>query len=136
MPWNSEMPLESPPSRQGTLKNLQMKWLGKSDQEDEQTERHLIVEVDSFFCYFVQISLPLHFLISQKGVCQESENEESRFPNNHIRTSKYTKWTFLPMNLYEQLKRPANFYYVCIAILQVCFFFYFIFLTSPGRKRF
>ncbi len=40
------------------------------------------------------------------------------FASNEVTTSKYTLITFLPLNLFEQLSRPANFYFVCIAILQ------------------
>ena len=41
--------------------------------------------------------------------------QESR--NNAIRTSKYTWVTFLPKNLFEQFYRLANFYFLCIIIL-------------------
>ncbi len=39
--------------------------------------------------------------------------------NNHIKTSKYTFLTFLPLNLFEQFQRLANFYFLCLLILQV-----------------
>ena len=41
------------------------------------------------------------------------------FQNNHIKTSKYTLLTFLPLNLFEQFQRLANFYFLCLLILQV-----------------
>jgi hypothetical protein len=41
------------------------------------------------------------------------------FQNNHIKTSKYTLFTFLPLNLFEQFQRLANFYFLCLLILQV-----------------
>ena len=41
------------------------------------------------------------------------------FQNNHIKTSKYTALTFLPLNLFEQFQRLANFYFLCLLILQV-----------------
>ena len=37
--------------------------------------------------------------------------------NNAITTSKYTWVTFLPKNLFEQFYRLANFYFLCIIIL-------------------
>jgi hypothetical protein len=44
----------------------------------------------------------------------------ANFPqNNHIKTSKYTFLTFLPLNLFEQFQRLANFYFLCLLILQV-----------------
>ena len=43
----------------------------------------------------------------------------SFFQNNHIKTSKYTALTFIPLNLFEQFQRLANFYFLCLLILQV-----------------
>ncbi|KAI1285876.1 Phospholipid-transporting ATPase IH [Halotydeus destructor] len=42
-----------------------------------------------------------------------------RFPNNRVVSSKYTAWNFLPKNLFEQFRRIANFYFLCIAVIQV-----------------
>lgn len=39
--------------------------------------------------------------------------------NNAIKTYKYNALTFLPMNLFEQFKRAANFYFLVLLILQV-----------------
>lgn len=41
------------------------------------------------------------------------------FQNNYIKTSKYTVVTFLPLNLFEQFQRLANFYFLCLLVLQV-----------------
>jgi len=38
---------------------------------------------------------------------------------NEISTAKYTALTFLPINLFEQFSRVANFYFLVIAALQV-----------------
>ncbi|OWK01801.1 hypothetical protein Celaphus_00017819, partial [Cervus elaphus hippelaphus] len=38
--------------------------------------------------------------------------------NNAIKTYKYNALTFLPMNLFEQFKRAANFYFLVLLILQ------------------
>jgi hypothetical protein len=57
-----------------------------------------------------------------------NENEQFGFADNSIRTTKYfwtkkflplTVFTFLPKNLFEQFRRLANFYFLCLAILQV-----------------
>ncbi|CAH1780607.1 unnamed protein product, partial [Owenia fusiformis] len=42
-----------------------------------------------------------------------------KFPNNRITTSKYTAWNFLFLNLFEQFQRVANFYFLCIAFIEV-----------------
>lgn len=41
------------------------------------------------------------------------------FQGNAIRTYKYNVFTFLPLNLFEQFKRAANFYFLILLILQV-----------------
>jgi len=42
-----------------------------------------------------------------------------RVQTNYISTSKYNIITFLPKNLFEQFKRIANFYFLCLLIMQV-----------------
>ncbi|XP_074651966.1 phospholipid-transporting ATPase ID-like isoform X2 [Tubulanus polymorphus] len=46
-------------------------------------------------------------------------NEAFYYANNYISTSKYNVFTFLPKNLFEQFQRLANFYFLCLLILQV-----------------
>ncbi|ORX59732.1 phospholipid-translocating P-type ATPase [Hesseltinella vesiculosa] len=41
------------------------------------------------------------------------------FVTNRIRTSKYTWWTFVPKNLFEQFRRAANMYFLIMAIIQL-----------------
>ena len=41
------------------------------------------------------------------------------FVDNRVISSKYTIWNFIPKNLFEQFSRIANFYFLCIAIIQV-----------------
>ncbi|KAI8099992.1 uncharacterized protein BX664DRAFT_382450 [Halteromyces radiatus] len=41
------------------------------------------------------------------------------YVTNKIRTSKYTWWTFIPKNLFEQFRRAANMYFLAMAILQM-----------------
>ncbi|XP_042878523.1 phospholipid-transporting ATPase IF-like [Penaeus japonicus] len=48
------------------------------------------------------------------------EGQETRhFCSNDIITSKYTVFTFLPKNLFEQFRRLANFYFLCLAFLHL-----------------
>uniref|UniRef100_A0A8C1RBG8 Phospholipid-transporting ATPase n=1 Tax=Cyprinus carpio TaxID=7962 RepID=A0A8C1RBG8_CYPCA len=54
------------------------------------------------------------------------KNEDSKFycsyicfQGNAIKTYKYNVLTFLPLNLYEQFKRAANLYFLCLLILQI-----------------
>ena len=38
-------------------------------------------------------------------------------PTNSIHTSKYSVWSFLPLNLFYQLTKLANLYFVVVIIL-------------------
>ncbi|CAH8538603.1 unnamed protein product [Schistosoma rodhaini] len=40
-----------------------------------------------------------------------------KYLTNYIKTTKYTIWTFIPLNLWEQLHRFANIYFIFILIL-------------------
>ncbi|RIA95832.1 hypothetical protein C1645_816125 [Glomus cerebriforme] len=42
---------------------------------------------------------------------------KSKYVTNKIVTSKYTMWTFVPKNLFEQFRRAANLYFLFMAIL-------------------
>ncbi|KAG1471951.1 hypothetical protein G6F56_001821 [Rhizopus delemar] len=43
----------------------------------------------------------------------------TRFISNNIRTAKYTWYTFLPKNLFEQFRGIANIYFLFLVILQM-----------------
>lgn len=59
--------------------------------------------------------------------------DRQRFSDNEIVSSKYTALNFLPKNLFEQFRRIANFYFLCIAIIQViAFIYYFILCLVPN----
>ncbi|XP_056122106.1 phospholipid-transporting ATPase IC [Rhinichthys klamathensis goyatoka] len=45
--------------------------------------------------------------------------KKSRYSDNAIKTYKYNVLTFLPLNMYEQFKRAANLYFLCLLILQI-----------------
>ncbi|KEP66507.1 UNVERIFIED_CONTAM: proton ATPase, putative [Hammondia hammondi] len=40
-------------------------------------------------------------------------------PANEIHTAKYTKYSFVPLVLFYQLTRFSNFYFLCVAMLQL-----------------
>ncbi|XP_030624750.1 probable phospholipid-transporting ATPase IM [Chanos chanos] len=46
-------------------------------------------------------------------------NLSRHYANNAIKTSKYNIFTFLPLNLFEQLQRLANAYFIFLLILQL-----------------
>lgn len=45
------------------------------------------------------------------------ENPNRHYCGNQIKTSKYTVLSFIPKNIFEQLHRFANFYFVGIVVL-------------------
>eukprot|EP00108_Taenia_solium_P007625 TsM_001104100 transcript=TsM_001104100 gene=TsM_001104100 len=45
------------------------------------------------------------------------EDPNAKFADNYVRTTKYTLLTFLPLNLWEQLHRFANCYFLFIVFL-------------------
>lgn len=49
----------------------------------------------------------------------ETKNDLLRYGNNEIKTSRYTWYSFFFRNLYEQSQRIANFYFICIAVIQL-----------------
>eukprot|EP00743_Colponemidia_sp_Colp-15_P002993 GILK01003236.1.p1 GENE.GILK01003236.1~~GILK01003236.1.p1 ORF type:complete len:1259 (+),score=240.27 GILK01003236.1:51-3779(+) len=49
-------------------------------------------------------------------------NAQHRFCWNYVRTAKYTVFTFIPKNLFEQFMRVANCYFLAITVLS-CFSF-------------
>uniref|UniRef100_A0A671W2Y3 Phospholipid-transporting ATPase n=1 Tax=Sparus aurata TaxID=8175 RepID=A0A671W2Y3_SPAAU len=46
-------------------------------------------------------------------------NAKFCYADNHIKTSKYNIFTFLPINLFEQFQRVANGYFLVLLILQL-----------------
>ena len=46
-----------------------------------------------------------------------TENPNRHYCGNQIKTSKYTVLSFIPKNIFEQLHRFANFYFVGIVVL-------------------
>ncbi|XP_076013152.1 phospholipid-transporting ATPase VD isoform X2 [Genypterus blacodes] len=48
---------------------------------------------------------------------QEYENICTGYKGNAIRTTKYTLWSFIPMNLFQQFHRAANLYFLFLVLL-------------------
>ena len=47
------------------------------------------------------------------------ERTGRQYLNNAISSSKYTVWNFLPRQLFAQFSKLANFYFLCVSILQM-----------------
>ncbi|KAI9494577.1 hypothetical protein BDB00DRAFT_817387 [Zychaea mexicana] len=65
---------------------------------------------------FVNLPLPKYEL-------DKHSNPKRQYVTNKVRTSKYTLWTFVPKNLFEQFRRAANMYFLGMAILQLIPYF-------------
>ncbi|EPB84177.1 hypothetical protein HMPREF1544_09040 [Mucor circinelloides 1006PhL] len=61
---------------------------------------------------FVNLPLP-EYELTNKG------KPKNTYVTNKIRTSKYTIISFVPKNLFEQFRRPANMYFLAMAIIQM-----------------
>lgn len=46
------------------------------------------------------------------------ETTRNAYCDNKVVNSRYTAFTFLPLNLYEQFRRPLNLYFLFVALLQ------------------
>ena len=68
-----------------------------------------------FFLLSEQLHLYMFFYFQNNYICTCF----FYFQNNYICTSKYNAFTFLPKNLFEQLQRIANAYFIGLLILQV-----------------
>eukprot|EP00759_Apiculatamorpha_spiralis_P000198 PhF_6_TR10042/c0_g1_i2/m.15436/K01530/E3.6.3.1; phospholipid-translocating ATPase len=49
---------------------------------------------------------------------QASKTNQSKFCSNEVINSKYTLLSFIPLNLYEQFRRPLNVYFLLVGVLQ------------------
>ncbi|KAL7276134.1 drs2 neo1 protein [Rhizina undulata] len=47
------------------------------------------------------------------------ERTGQKYIDNTIRSSRYTPWNFLPKQLFAQFSKLANFYFLCVSILQM-----------------
>eukprot|EP01084_Bolivina_argentea_P312959 541860_1 len=54
--------------------------------------------------------------IENEDICNDFKYG-SPFVSNYTSTTKYTVWTFLPLNLLEQFKKKANLYFLIIACM-------------------
>ncbi|KAG5263969.1 hypothetical protein AALO_G00270670 [Alosa alosa] len=48
---------------------------------------------------------------------KKKEQPNRQYKGNAVKTTKYTLWSFVPKNLYEQFHRVANIYFVGLAVL-------------------
>ena len=53
----------------------------------------------------------------KKSLIDERTNKP--YMGNTIRSSRYTAWNFLPRQLFAQFSKLANFYFLCVSILQM-----------------
>eukprot|EP00759_Apiculatamorpha_spiralis_P001615 PhF_6_TR10576/c0_g1_i2/m.16864 len=48
-----------------------------------------------------------------------TENQKYHFPSNYIRTTKYTLFTFIPLNMWEQFSRLSNLFFLINMIISL-----------------
>ena len=88
-----------------------------------ETQRDIIANNQQYNNRFNYAVSTITFMCCQNTIAHLGIDNRYRYPscfqNNFIKTSKYTLLTFLPLNLFEQFQRAANFYFACLLILQV-----------------
>lgn len=47
-----------------------------------------------------------------------SDNSSSSYPSNQVSSTKYNRWNFLPLALFQQLKNAVNIFFIVNGILQ------------------
>lgn len=57
--------------------------------------------------------------LSKRTAYKACRTTNKRFGSNYVSTAKYTIFSFLPMSLFEQFRRVANFYFLMISILML-----------------
>ncbi|CAG7723622.1 unnamed protein product [Allacma fusca] len=55
----------------------------------------------------------------KKAMKSNRDRRNREFPNNQIKTSRYSLLNFIPKNLFEQFRRVANFYFLCMSVIQM-----------------
>ncbi len=68
-----------------------------------------------FQCFYgskVSPSKIRKIFINNKKPGNEFYRVDLKYSSNRIKTSKYNLFTFLPINIYEQFRRVANFYFI------------------------
>lgn len=58
-------------------------------------------------------------ILRKYNVNREPEEEDEKFPNNKIRTAKYTCLTFFPLNLFHQFSKMANLYFLLLTFMEL-----------------
>ena len=64
-------------------------------------------------------------IVRPRGLQQHGAAVDSEYCDNTVKNSKYTLLTFVPLNLWEQLHRPINLYFLIVGLVQ------FISIVSP-----
>ena len=52
-------------------------------------------------------------------VNDQNLNSQEGFSDNQVSTTKYSWFTFVPLNLFQQFSKLANLYFLMLAFLQV-----------------
>jgi phospholipid-translocating ATPase len=58
-------------------------------------------------------------LDASRKVTLLDERTGKAYITNYIRSSRYTAWNFVPRQLFAQFSKLANFYFLCVSILQM-----------------
>lgn len=98
--------------------------------KDRATRSRLLLRLNSWYQSARKVVLRIHDIPPSKAgrrlyldVGRKEDILDERtgrgYVDNVIRSSRYTLWNFLPRQLFAQFSKLANFYFLCVSILQM-----------------
>ncbi|EGC31992.1 hypothetical protein DICPUDRAFT_49853 [Dictyostelium purpureum] len=112
---NVEIPLQDLQNGANSNSNLNGAYMNSMDNDDDY-EGGFVQKVQNFILRirddFIGNCRTIH-------INNHEYNLLYKYTNNYVKTSKYSLVTFVPLNLFEQFCRLANFYFLIVSCLQL-----------------
>ncbi len=100
-----------PPSSSKKSKERSLKWNKNADAFDETVKYHAVPTTET------RSNKPVDYEGDSGGYPRTVLVDKGAFCTNYVSTTKYSRWSFLPLATLQQYKRGANLYLLFIAVL-------------------